>query len=111
MKQYVLDELRLEDFEQIRNYLDETYGPAKLGGLYWVPIQDPALLTPIQAEHTQCRPYYFVIELEESKLSAELLVRAQQTIRCNCIAYANEKQRNWLYQVLEDMLTTLALKI
>jgi hypothetical protein len=38
MKQYVIDELRPEDHNKIKKYLDETYGSAEIGGIYWVPI-------------------------------------------------------------------------
>ena len=47
MKQYVIDELRLDDYYNIRQYLDETYGPAELGGIYWVPLA-VEVLTEIQ---------------------------------------------------------------
>ena len=110
MKQYVIDELRIEDFEKLRAHLDETLGFSGSDGLYWVPIDD-SMLTEIQAGHAECKPLYFAIELEESKMACELLVRTRNKIRCECIAYADQRQRNWFIKTVDSIFEKLEIII
>lgn len=106
MKQYVVDELRLADYEKIKSYLDEHFGLPKLGGIYRLPLAD-AVLTDIQASHADCRPHYVALELEEDRVVCELLVRSKKRLRCDCIAHATEAQRNWLINKIDSMLEML----
>ncbi len=103
MKQYVIDELRYEDHEKIKAYLDENYQLSRIEGIYWIPI-DEELLSEVQTQHRECQPFYFALNLEQNYLACELLVRASEKIRCNCICYANEKQRNWLIALIDAIL-------
>ena len=41
----------------------------------------------------------------------ELLVRTQNRIRCECIAYATDEQRNWLIRLVDDMLAQLGISV
>ena len=109
MKQYVIDELRTEDYKTLKKYLDAQYGPVAMDGIYWVPI-DSNLLTEIQSEHTECRPHYFALELDQHRLACELLVRTKSRMRCDCIHYATEKQRNWLISIIDNIFKHLEIK-
>jgi hypothetical protein len=95
MKQYVVDELRPEDYHKLKVHLDEQLGQTGLDGLYWKPIDD-TLLTDIQAAHAGCAPLCVAIVLAPESLTCELLVRTRNRIRCDCMAYATTQQRNWL---------------
>ncbi len=110
MKQYVIDEIRLEDFEKIKSAMDDTYGPSKMGGIYWIYLEKD-IFTAVQAEHTECQPFYFAVELEPEKMSCELLVRTESKIRCDCIQYATELQRNWLIQLTDSMLEKVGVSV
>jgi hypothetical protein len=110
MKQYLVDELRFEDYEKIKTYLDETSPPAHMDGLYWIPLA-AEVLTGIHAEHPDCGPHYFALELQEDRLACEFLVRAEQTIRCNCIRYASMEQRNWLIEYIDAILEKLEISV
>jgi hypothetical protein len=110
MKQYVVDQLRYPDFEKLKGYLDQAYGPAAMGSVYWVPV-DPDLLSPIQREHSVCGPHAAAIELEETRLSMELLVRARNRVRCACVAYATAEQRQWLIRRVDDILEQLGISV
>lgn len=110
MKQYVVDELRYNDYEKIKMYLDKNLGTSGVERIYWLPI-DNKILTERQAEHIKCRPFFFVISLEEKLVSTELLVRTRNRIKCNCIDYATEKQRNWLIGYMDDMLNKLEILV
>ncbi len=95
MKQYVIDELRPQDYHKIKEYLDKAHGRAELGGIYWVPLA-AARLTDIQQQHTDCQPFFFAIDLQEDRLALELLVRTKNRVRCTCIGYAAQDQRTWM---------------
>ena len=106
MKQYVIDELRSGDYKKIRAYLDDKFGFSGVEGLYKIPI-DPGSLDDIQVGHIQCQPHYFAIDLEPDRLVCELLVRTDSRIRCDCIGYATEKQRNWFIEFTELLIDEL----
>ena len=106
MKQYVIDELRLEDHNKIKAYLEETYGAAEMGAIYWVPVATD-MLTAIQREHTDCQPYYFAIELDESRFALELLIRTKSRVRCACIGYASKDQRIWIMEAVDAIFERL----
>ncbi len=110
MKQYLIDELRLEDYAKIKAYLDENIKTSPIDGLYWIPLEKD-LLSGIQATHQECGPHYFALELHEDRIACELLVRAEQSIRCNCIGYALKEQRDWLIEFIDAILEKLKISV
>ena len=109
MKQYVIDELRPTDFNKIKEFLDGTHESCDLDGLYWFRLDDE-ILSPVQAEHKDCYPFYFAVELAPYRISFELLVRNKNRVRCDCMAYATEDQRNWLIRSVDAAFTRLNIK-
>jgi hypothetical protein len=81
--------------KKLKAYLDETYGQSGVDGLYWLPV-DEAMLSDVQKAHTDCAPFFMALELGPDRLAAELLVRTRNRVRCDCIHYADQRQRNWL---------------
>jgi hypothetical protein len=110
MKQYVVDQLRYPDYEKLKAFLDQTHGPAEMQGIYWLCL-GADLLTPVQAEHCECQPFVAALDLQETQLSLELLVRTRQRIRCSCIAYADDRQRSWLIEQVDRMLAQLEISV
>lgn len=110
MKQYIIDELRYNDYEKVKLYLDENLGASEIEGIYWLPLEK-GLLTNEQSSHNECHPLFFVVDLKPELISCELLVRTKNRIKCGCINYATETQRNWLIQYIDDMLKQLEIKI
>jgi len=94
MKQYVIDELRFDDYTKLKDYFEKNFICASVSGVYWILIDDD-MLSHTQSAHMQCKPFYFSVELDQQAVTFELLVRTKNNIRCNCIAYATKKQRNW----------------
>jgi len=109
MKQFVIDELRPMDYEKLKNYLDARFGAAALSGIYWMPIA-PEILSDIQREHTECQPLYFALDLNPDRISVELLVRTKIRMRCSCMAYATEKQCNWLMGRVDAIFDQLEIE-
>lgn len=110
MKQYIIDQLRLEDYDAIKAYLDEHFNGSGVGGLYWIPL-DAGIHNAVQEAHADCRPFYFAVELMEDRLSCELLVRTTQRVRCDCISYANTAQRNWIIDAMDAILERLGISV
>jgi len=109
MKQYVIDELRPADFNKIKEFMDKTHESSELDHLYWIRLDDE-ILSPVQAEHKACYPFYFAAELEADRISFELLIRTKNRVRCDCMAYATEDQRNWLIRSVDAAFSRLNIK-
>ncbi len=109
MKQYVIDELRPKDYETIRTYMDKNFNSSNVGGIYWLQL-DQNILTEVQKKHAECQPFYFAVDLEQNLMAFELLVRTKNRIRCNCMGYATEKQRNWLIGFADSIFDKLKIK-
>jgi len=110
MKQYVIDQLRESDYDQIADYLDKHTEKTALEGIYWVGVPRE-LYSAVQLEHTGCHPYYFAVNLSHRQVAFELLIRSRQIIRCNCIGYAGREQRDYILRFADDMLNQLDIKI
>lgn len=108
MKQYTIDELRPSDHEKIKAYMDENFGSSGVDGLYWIPVKED-LLGVVQRQHTDCQPFSFAAELAPDQLTCELLVRTRGRLRCDCIQYATEKQRNWLVATVDAIFESLGI--
>jgi len=108
MKKYVIDELRPGEFDKLKKELDEKYGYGEIEGIYWIPLKQD-LLDKIQIEHVDCMPYYFAIEIDDFSISCELLVRSKNKISCDCIRYANEKQRNEIINTIDSIFEKLKI--
>lgn len=109
MKQYVIDELRQNDYEMLKAYMEENFSLSEVDGIYWIPL-DREILTEIQVEHINCQPFYFAVDLQPNLIAFEMLIRTKQRMRCNCMAYATEKQRNWLIRLADSIFDRLGIK-
>jgi hypothetical protein len=108
MKQYVVDELRPEDHRKLKDFLDAHFAVPRFTDLYWVPL-DEQFYEDIQKSHLDCQPFYFALELTSERLACEMLVRTNNRIRCQCIQYATDSQRNWLMQVVDAWFDRLEI--
>ena len=110
MRSLLLDELRADDMERLREHLARTLIPSGLSDVFWMEL--PAeLLSPDQHEHRQCcGPHRLAVVLEESSLRLELLVRSKESLRCHCTAYATRAQREFCLGWLDGLIRELDLK-
>lgn len=109
MKQYLIDELRPADYEALKIFMDRQYGPPAMDRIYWIPVEAD-VLSNIQLAHPECRPHYFAVDLDETRLACELLVRSKNCLRCDCIHYATKNQRNWLIELIDSIFNQLQIK-
>jgi hypothetical protein len=108
MKQYVIDELRRKDYELIKAYLEENFLSSDVDGIYWIRL-DREILTEIQKEHADCQPFYVAVDLKPNLITFEMLIRTQNRIRCGCMGYATDTQRNWLIRLADAMFDKLGI--
>jgi hypothetical protein len=109
MRQYLLDEIRKPDIDRIRHYLDEHAIRAGLEGIWWVELQQDQL-NETQYTHPDCQPFCFAIELGDDFVKFELLIRSRKTMRCPCIGYATNQQRDSIMGFADQMLAELNVK-
>jgi len=110
MKQYVIDQLRETDYRKILEFLQKEAEASEFGDVFWVKL--PAeLYSFAQREHKQCAPYCFAVNLSFNKVDFELLIRSRRVLRCSCIGYADEKQRDYILKYADRMLEELKIKI
>jgi len=110
MKQYVIDQLRWNDYEGVKGYLDARGQKTAMEGVYWIGLPE-SLYTTVQNEHPRCHPYYFAVNLSFDRVDFELLIRSRQIMRCDCIAYAVPEQRDYIIGFADEMLERLKIKI
>jgi len=105
VKSYLIDELTPQEIKKIKNSLKKMGLHSPIKDIFWFEVPED-ILTSIQKKHLpSCGPFIFSLEIGDSWLKLELLIRATGKIRCSCISYANEVQRNYIIDVLEEIVS------
>ncbi|MFV0436547.1 MAG: hypothetical protein ACK5PS_04035 [Desulfopila sp.] len=103
MRQIVIDELSPQERDNIDSYLKRTLSAGPMIGLYWLTL--PAdLYAPAQQGHEDHGPFHLAVEVEQSQVRFELLVRSRSHLHCSCIAHASSDQRQFLLDFIDQML-------
>ena len=91
MRWYAVDDLTEKETARMQSLLTQMGLAAGMDGLYC------------------CGPYVMGLELEETSLRLELLVRARGRLRCDCVHYAGPALREhmiaWLERLLNDAVS------
>lgn len=104
MRQYFVDEISADDVQRISEHLTACAQPAPMQGLFWVDLPED-ILSPSQYSHKGCKPFCFSIEVGDDFVKFEFLIRSRQTLRCDCIEYANKMQRDFIMNFADNMLS------
>ena len=104
----MIDQLRENDFLQLEEYLNKNSEAGELPGIYWIPVPE-SLLERTQLEHRDCQPFFFAINLDRNSISFEMLIRTRIRLRCGCIQYANEQQRDYILNYADQLFEKLNL--
>ncbi len=110
MKQYVIDQLREQDYYDILDYLNENADKTMVEEVFWVNLPEE-LYSDLQHSHTDCHPFYFAVNLNRNRVSFEWLIRSRQSLRCNCIAYATPEQRDYIIDWADKILAELKIRL
>ena len=103
MRQFVIDELSPLERDNLESYLKRTLAPGPLAGIFWIALPED-LLAEAQRGHKECGPFYFGVEIDDTRVCFELLVRSQTNLHCTCIAYATGSQRQFVLDFIDRML-------
>jgi hypothetical protein len=114
MRQYSLDEISKQDIPRLREYLNEHAQASRLADIWWVDLPED-LLSPEQFSHEKCRPFRFAVELGEMEVGDsfvrfEFLIRSRETMRCACLGYATRPQRDFILAFADRLVADLALR-
>jgi len=111
VRSYIIEEMKPEYIESLVHYLEQKGYKCPLKDIYWFDVPEE-LLTARQKRHLpSCGPYIFSLEIGKTWVKLELLVRAQNIIRCNCITYATAKQRKYIIEYLDNILKSLDIPV
>ena len=111
MRSYLLDEMLPEQVQLLSDRLQATAGPSPMQGIIWCELPWE-LLTAKQQEHrSSCGPFILSLELGSTWIKLELLVRARQTFRCDCIGLATPEQREHGITLIETAIHDLGLMV
>ena len=110
MKQYLIDELRPDDYKKIKAHLDDHFSANGMDGVYWIPL-DPAFLKTLQVAHRQCQPFFYAVVLEPGSVACEFLVRTKNRVSCDCIQYVNQAQQKRIIEWMDHMIEGLDIRV
>ena len=109
MRSYYLDDFVPGELERLAERLDGMELSAGMDALYWLPVP-PKLLTSLQKKHAaECGPYVMALEILDGALRLELLVRARNRLRCDCVAYAEQRLAHHMIRYLHELLDELEI--
>jgi hypothetical protein len=103
MRQVVIDELSPMERDNIDSYLKRSLKQGPMIGLYWMQLPDD-LLSPTQLDHKQHGPFHLAVEVTNTAVKFELLVRSQVNLHCSCIAHATAAQRQYVLDFIDKMV-------
>jgi hypothetical protein len=104
VRSYRIDELTSAEMQRLAERLGDPAFASGMPGLYWLPVP-PDMLEAKQREHRDvCGPYAMALELRPGALSLELLVRARNALRCECIGYAGPDLAGRMIAYIDELL-------
>lgn len=103
MRQVVIDELSPMERDNIDSYLKRSLKQGPMIGLYWMQLPDD-LLSPTQLNHQEHGPFHLAVEVTNTAVRFELLVRSQVNLHCSCIAHATAAQRQHVLDFIDKMV-------
>jgi hypothetical protein len=104
MRQFVIDELSPMERDNIDSYLKRSIKQGPMVGLYWIELPADLLAEPQQG-HEEHGPFHMAVEITNSSVRFELLVRSQSNLHCSCIAHATPVQRQFILDFVDRMVT------
>ena len=109
MRRYCIDEFLPGELALLVERLDSMELSAGMEELYWLPVPQN-LLTPLQTAHArECGPYALALEVLGESVRLELLVRARNRLRCDCVAYAEPRLIDHMISYLHGLLDELKI--
>ena len=106
MKYYLFDEISTEDMNRIEELLKQNCASSGIDKLYWVELPE-RYFNAIQANHKDCQPYLFPIEIGKDWIKAELFVRTIKDFSCDCSDYCTKDQREFILDYMDNIIADM----
>ncbi len=106
----MVDQLRESDYEKILEFLKNKAEATDFDDIFWLRLPEE-IYSDIQRQHAKCHPYFIAVNITMNKVEFEFLIRSRQILRCACIGYADRKQRDYIMDYADEMLSELEIKI
>jgi len=107
MRQYLIDGLKKEEVDKIKRILKDRLEQGGTENIFWLNLPED-LLSSTQFEHKACQPFSFAIEVGDSWVKFEELVRSRTNLHCGCISYATWNQRLFMFRFIDSLLSELS---
>ena len=109
MRSFYIDELSEEDLINIRLLFEKKALSSQIEDIWWVEIPLD-LLTVSQRKHQYLRPFVFTVELGDSWLKVEFLIRSLKTLNREWQAFCTPKQRQYILSFVDKLIDDLEIK-
>lgn len=109
MRQLLIDELGPEDVAAVIRFLRANAIESGIEGLYWVELTED-LLDPGQFELKSDQPFCFAVELGDSWVKFEFLIRSRNNMRSGETRYASRTQREFVLKYCDRIIEELGLR-
>ncbi|MCG8529329.1 MAG: hypothetical protein MI749_01565 [Desulfovibrionales bacterium] len=111
MRLYLLEDLTRDNIQAITARLNDMELAGSMEGIFWLPCPAELLSETQQAHSNECGPHCMAVEIEGTTVRMELLVRARNKLRCECVSYASPDLRAHMIQYIDDMLNDLGIYV
>lgn len=109
MRQLFIDQLSPEDVAAVKNFLKANVIESGVEGLYWVELTRD-LLDPDQFECEADHPFCFAVEVGDSWVKFEFLIRSRTNLRSAQMRYASRMQRDFILNYSDRIIKDLDLR-
>lgn len=111
MKQYVIDDIRETEMCRLKTWCAEHLAKTCFDNVFWLHL-DESLLNEVQQAHSQCRPFYLGLTLEEAdgRMVVDMAVRTARSMHCECMRYLDARQFTWLDGFIDTVFAELNIR-
>lgn len=109
MRSFYIDELSEVEVIKIRLHFEKKALSSQIEDIWWVEIPLD-LLTVSQRRQKDLRPFVFTVELGESWLKIEFLIRSLKTLNREWQAFCSPTQRQYILSFVDTLIDDLEIK-
>jgi len=109
MRALLIDELNKRDIERVREFLKENAVISGVEDLFWIELTRD-LLDAEQFVSEDDHPFCFAVEVGDSWVKYEFLVRSRSNFKSEQTRYASRIQREFIIEFSARMIEDLDLK-
>lgn len=108
MRSFYIDELSEVDIIKIRLHFEKTALSSQIEDIWWIEIPLD-LLTVSQKKQKDLRPFVFTVELGDSWLKIEFLIRSLKTLNREWQAFCTPAQRQYILSLIDTLMDDLEI--